>query len=118
VKKLLLIEEDTDARDMAVFTFENNGYEVIQAGKDISVQEIADLKPHIIVIGYQLGGTNGNDICAKLKASELTGQIPIILYSANLSVEQIGAHTCADAVVAKPYELEDFVYWVHRLALS
>lgn len=118
MKKLIIIEDDTDARDMAVFTFENNGYEVIKATKDITVGEISALKPHIIVIDYMLSGTPGNEICKKLKASNLTGNIPLILYSATEDIDTISKGSCADGFVAKPLELEDFVYLVHRIALS
>jgi CheY-like chemotaxis protein len=119
VKKLIIIEDDTDAREMAVFTFENNGYEVVKAGKDISIQEVIALKPHIIVVGYQLsGGTPGSEVCLKLKADKATKDIPVILYSPNLDMDKISQSACADGYVAKPLELEDFMYLVHRIALS
>jgi DNA-binding response OmpR family regulator len=116
LKKLIIIEDDTDAREMAVFTFENNGYEVIQSDKEIPVQEIAGLKPNVVVIGYQVNGTPGNDICLKLKANERTTNVPLILYSATADVDTISRGSCADGFIAKPLELEDFVYLVHRLA--
>jgi response regulator RpfG family c-di-GMP phosphodiesterase len=118
MKKLIIIEDDTDTREMAVFTFENNGYEVVQSEKEIPVGEIIDLKPHIVVIGYQVNGTPGNELCLKLKANEHTMHIPVILYSANVDIDTISKNKCADGFIAKPYELEDFVYLVHRIALS
>ena len=119
MKKLTIIEEDTDALNMAVFTFENNGYDVTKSTKETAIEDISRIKPHIIVIGAQLGNTPGNDLCIKLKANEQTGQIPIILYSATKSVDEISQKgTCADGHIAKPLELEDFVYLVHRIALS
>lgn len=118
VKKLLIIEDDTDARDMMVFMFENNGFEVISARKEITDEEITQLGPNIIVVDHLLGGdTPGNEVCVKLKASKLVGHIPIILYSANLDIDKINHNSCADAFVAKPFELEDFRWLVSRLAL-
>ncbi len=118
MKKLIIIEDDTDAREMVAFTFENGGFEVTRCRKETAVEDIAASKPHIIIIDYQLNGTPGNEICLKLKASALTGHIPIILYSATLDIDKIPVNTCADGVIAKPYELEDFVYLVNRIALS
>jgi DNA-binding response OmpR family regulator len=103
---------------MVVFTFENNGFEVIQADKEISVQEIIELKPNIVIIDYLVNGTPGNEICLKLKANQLTKHIPVILYSANLNIDKISNNSCADGFVAKPLELEDFIYLVNRIALS
>jgi len=118
MKKLIIIEDDSDAREMAVFTFENSGYEVIQSAKEMSVEEIAALKPHIVIIGYSVNGSPGNDICSKLKANELTKHIPVILYSATVDIDKVSLKSSADGVIAKPYELDDFVYLVHRIALS
>jgi DNA-binding response OmpR family regulator len=118
VKKLAIIEEDTDALDMTVFTFENNGYQVTRCNKETAVNDISDLQPHIIVIGHQLGGTPGNDVCVKLKNSQLTGHIPIILYSVSKNMTDISQGSCADGFIAKPLELDDFIYLVHRIALS
>ena len=103
---------------MAVFTFENNGYEVTRCSKETAVEDIAKLQPHAIVIGYQLGNTPGNEVCLKLKENDQTGQIPIVMYSATKTVDEISKGSCADGHIAKPLELEDFVYLVQRIALS
>jgi DNA-binding response OmpR family regulator len=116
MKKLIIIEEDTDAREMAVFTFENNGYEVVPSATEFSVDEIADLQPHVVVIGYTVNGKPGNELCLKLKADERTVNIPLILYSAAKDVDTISRGSSADGFIAKPLQLEDFVYLVHRLA--
>jgi DNA-binding response OmpR family regulator len=118
VKKLIIIEDDKDVRDMVVFTFENNGFEVIQSGKDIPVEDVAALTPHIVVIGYQVKGIPGNDICKKLKASPLTDFIPVILYSPNVDTNKIAIGSSADGHLGKPLELEDLVYLVHRISLN
>jgi DNA-binding response OmpR family regulator len=118
MKKLIIIEDDTDAREMVAFTFENGGFEVIQSAKELSVQEIIGLKPHIVVIDYLVNGAPGNDICLKLKAHKLTQHIPIILYSPTLTMDKIEHNSCADGFIAKPLELEDFVYLVNRIALN
>jgi CheY-like chemotaxis protein len=118
LKKLAIIEEDSDAREMAAFTFENNGYVVTRCNKETAVDEIAKLQPHVIVVDYQLGSMNGNDLSAKLKANPLTGQIPIVIYSATKTVDEISGCGCADGYIAKPLDLSDFVYLVQRIALS
>ena len=118
MKKLAIVEEDSDAREMSAFTFENSGYEVFKCQKETAIEDIGRIRPHIIVVGDQLGKTSGNDLCAKLKADAQTGQIPIILYSPTKTVDEISKCGCADGYVAKPMQLDDFVYLVHRIALS
>jgi len=116
MKRLLIIEDDTDAREMLAFLFENNGHEVIKGDKAISVEELDRIKPHVIVIDYKLNGVSGNEVCARLKADELTKTIPVILYSATEDIPVKG--TSADGVVGKSLGLEDLAYLVHRLAFQ
>jgi DNA-binding response OmpR family regulator len=118
VKQLLIIEDDKDALDMAAFTFENNGFEVIKSNKEISAKDVVALKPHIIVIGYQLNGATGNDICSKLKADDKCNPIPVIVYSTTLETAKITKGNCADGSLGKPLELDDLVWLAHRIALS
>ena len=118
MKKLAIVEEDSDAREMSAFTFENSGYEVFKCQKETAIEDISRIRPHIVVVGDRLGNTSGNDLCAKLKANAQTGQIPIILYSPTKTVDEISKCGCADGYVAKPMQLDDFVYLVHRISLS
>ena len=113
----MLIENDTDAKGMLTFLFENNGYEVVQAGKQISAEEVHQVNPNLVIVDYTLGETSGSEVCSKLKASTLTGQIPVVLYSPTLEVEKM-SKGMADALFAKPYELEDLVWLVSRIALN
>lgn len=116
MKRLLIIEDDADVREMLVFLFENNGHEVIKGDKSISVEEVDRIKPHVIIIDYKLDGVAGNDICSKLKADELTKTTPVILYSNTEDIPVKG--TSADAVAGKSLGLEDLSYLVHRLAFQ
>jgi DNA-binding response OmpR family regulator len=118
VKRLIIIEDDKDALDMAVFTFENNGFEVIKADKEISVEDVIALKPHIIVIGYQLKSTPGSAICTRLKANDVCNAIPVILYSLTVETSKMAPCSCADGYLGKPLELDDLVWLVHRVSLN
>lgn len=111
MKKLLLIEEDTDVREMLAFALENNGFEVIKDKKSASVGDVISLKPHVVIID-----PSNTELCADLKANDATNPVPVIIYSATLNVNKIANKCGADAVVAKPFELEDLVHLASRLA--
>ena len=117
MKRLLIIEEDPDVREMMVFLFENNGYDVITHGKDLSVADALSIAPNLIVVDYQLGDMPGNDLVKKLKSDDKCNPIPIILYSATQSVDKIRVKSLAEGFIGKPYELDDFVWQVSRMAL-
>ncbi|HWD87980.1 MAG TPA: response regulator [Mucilaginibacter sp.] len=111
MKKLLLIEEDTDAREMLAFALENNGFEVIKGQKSTSVDDVIQLKPNVVILD-----TATTKLCADLKANDTTAMLPVLIYSASQSVNAIVNKCGADAVVAKPFELEDLVHLASRVA--
>jgi len=114
MKKLILIEEDTDVREMLAFVLENNGFEITRAARDITVDEILEIKPHVIIVGYSAIDP-ANDLAEALKANDLSNPIPVIIYSPNLDAAN-AINKYADAVIAKPDELDDLVYLANRLA--
>ena len=111
MKKLLLIEEDTDAREMLAFALENNGFEVIKGQKSTSVDDVIQLKPNVVILD-----TATTKLCADLKANDTTAMLPVLIYSASQNVNTIINKCGADAVVAKPFELEDLVHLASRVA--
>lgn len=111
MKKLLLIEEDTDTREMVAFALENNGFEVIKGQKSTSVEDVIELKPHVVILD-----PSGTKLCTDLKANDTTNPLPVLIYSATLNVNAIVNKCGADAIVAKPFELEDLVHLASRVA--
>ena len=111
MKRLLLIEEDTDVREMVAFTLENNGFEVIKAGKATTVDDIVKLNPHVVIIDPSV-----KQLCTNLKANDKTNPVPVIIYSASLNTDKVINNCGADGIVAKPSELGDLVYLASRLA--
>jgi DNA-binding response OmpR family regulator len=111
MKKLLLIEEDTDAREMLAFALENNGFEVIRGQKSTSVEDVIRLQPNVVILD-----TATTQLCADLKANDTTNPVPVLIYSATQNVNAIVNKWGADAIVAKPFELEDLVHLASRVA--
>jgi|SRR3569833_65402 len=111
MKKLLLIEGDPDIREMLAFALENNGFEVIKGQKSTTVNDVIDLKPNVVILD-----TTTTQLCTNLKANDTTGMLPVLIYSATQNVNSIINKCGADAVVAKPFELEDLVHLASRVA--
>jgi DNA-binding response OmpR family regulator len=111
VKKLLLIEEDTDTREMVAFALENNGFEVIKGQRSTSVDDVIQLQPHVVILDPAT-----SQLCADLKANDTTNPLPVLIYSATMNVNSMVNKCGADAVVAKPFELEDLVHLASRVA--
>ncbi len=117
MKKLLVIENDARTLDMIGYIFVHSGFKVVESLKKISVSEIDQLNPNIVVIDYLLSDGFGSDLCLEIKSNPHTNHLPVILYSASSKIEQVAHDSCADAFIAKPFDLDYFVRMVNNLAL-
>jgi two-component system phosphate regulon response regulator PhoB len=103
--KILVIENDLDTLDILGFFLTDSGFEVLASQKTIPIEKIISDSPDIILLDYFLDDGYGKDMCLELKANALTGHIPVILISAHNKIKQIAIESCADAYLAKPFDL-------------
>lgn len=68
--------------------------------------QIQAILPDLIIIDVFLGAVDGSSICAKLKSDVRTEHIPIVLITAGL-FRQKDRESGADALIAKPFDIED-----------
>jgi DNA-binding response OmpR family regulator len=117
VKKLLIIENDIDTLDIVTIILEDSGFSVVKSEFKIPVREIIKIDPDAIVIDYLLSAGYGSDLCLELKENPSTKQIPVILFSASHNLEKITRDCHADAFIAKPFDLDDFVQVISEFAV-
>jgi len=101
MKKILIMEDDADTLDIIGITLEENGYEVRQSRKKLSLGRIIELLPNLILLDDRDHG----DMCLALKRNSLTKHIPIILLSTNPDIEHIATTCKADGFVSKPFDI-------------
>ncbi len=110
MKRVLIIEDDIDILEAIQLALEINGYTVKTATRGEQGLEIANTnQPDIIILDYFLAGSNGATICRKLKQSESTKHIPVIMTSAHPAAYQAGVEHGADSFIAKPFSIIDFM---------
>ena len=117
MKKLLVIENDIDTLEITSFILENE-FEVSTSVKRLSVEEIEKINPGIIIIDYLLDDCFGSEICLEIKKNPSTKNVPVILFSASPNLETIANESFADAFIEKPFDLDDLVNMVKKLASS
>ena len=117
MKKLLIIENDVDTIEIVSIILEDYNYEVVKSETKIPVEKIAEINPNVIVIDYLLGDGYGSELCLQVKENPLTRHLPVVLMSASHHLEKI-THDChADAFIAKPFDLIEFVEIVDSVAI-
>lgn len=115
--KILLVEDDADARMALAILFELEGYEVTTAadGEEAYRRAVAD-SPDLIVTDINMPKVNGLDLIRLVRADERIAGTPIVAMSAvekqylNRAME-LGAI----AVAQKPIEFDQFVPLIARV---
>lgn len=107
-KKILVVDDDDDIRDMIHLILEGEGYEVSELADGHSVNSIVDdFHPDVILLDVMLGDIDGRDICRELKLAPDTEGIPIIMVSASRKQEVLKDEGCrANDYLAKPFDID------------
>lgn len=109
MKVTLLIEDDDDTLMMIKYILEDEGYQVVSFSDIISVDQVIDIDPDIMLVDHLLRTGFGGKLCSELKASPLTDRVPIILISVHPQIVSIANASCADAYLAKPFNIGDLI---------
>ena len=84
MNKVLIVDDDTDFLYILRYVFKYPNYQVKLISKaEHALQEANNFKPDIILLDVHLDGSDGRDLCKKLKKDQLTANIPVIMISAD-----------------------------------
>ena len=118
-KKILVVEDNSDIRQLMVFFLEQAGYDVLEAATGLAAIEraIATL-PDLITMDLGLPDITGDEVTARLKADPSTKHIPVIAITAYykespLVESAIAAGACE--VLCKPVTLRSLEDALRRL---
>lgn len=106
-KQILLVDDDPDFVEAVKVIVESGGYDVQVAydGQE-GLEAVAEQKPDLIVLDVMMPVMNGHEACAKLKADDVTREIPIILLTAVADRVTTSTYTHRDMLES---EAEDYM---------
>ena len=82
-RKVLVVDDEIHIVYVVAIKLRNNGYEVITAGNGAEAFElVCSEKPDIIVTDFQMPVMTGLELVKKLRRSEATKDIPVIMLTA------------------------------------
>ncbi|MEX8546294.1 MAG: PleD family two-component system response regulator [Mucilaginibacter sp.] len=105
-KKVLIIENDRDIRDIISYVLEDNGYEVIVA-EPRPVGRLHTYNPDLILLDEWLNEREGQLLCTELKDMHETKHVPVIILSTANNIEEIANICKAKGFVNKPFDLDE-----------
>ncbi len=110
MKKILIIEDEPNIRELVLYNLQANGYEGIQAEDGImGITMVHTEKPDLILLDIMLPGKNGYDICRELRNEG--NNTPIIMLTAkNEEIDKVlGLEFGADDYISKPFGIRELM---------
>jgi len=112
VEKIVIVEDETDIREVLIYNFEREGFTVWGAADGrYGLKLIQDKNPDLVLLDLMLPGLDGLEICRELKSDKATAVIPIIMVTAKGDESDIvaGLELGADDYVTKPFSLKELL---------
>lgn len=110
VKHIVVVEDETDIREMLVELLVSEGFRVTAAADGIEgLNLIAKSEPDLVILDLGLPKMSGESVCLELRKKY--PQLPIIILTArDTSLDVIhGFQLGADDYIAKPFNMEELL---------
>jgi ribonuclease P protein subunit RPR2 len=113
----LLVDDDDGLRALLRTTFEAVDVEVDEARDASAARErIAVALPDAVVLDVRMPGVDGVALCAQLKSSPATRDVPVVLLTgSDLATDSVAEEVGADALMLKPFSPLELLTVVERV---
>lgn len=108
--KVLVIEDNTDCRELFAVLIRHLGFEVVEADDgEVGVQKALAEKPDLIFMDIGMPSMSGIQATACLRESAITKNTPVIICTAWTAEthREAALQRGADAVISKPVSVRD-----------
>lgn len=120
-KRILIVEDTKNIREIVAYMLRNRGYEVLEAADgDDGWKKVTSEQLDLVVLDAMLPGRTGFDICADIKGDQKYDNLPVIMLTA--ITQDSGKDDAywkersgADDFVSKPFKAQDLVSRIERL---
>jgi two-component system alkaline phosphatase synthesis response regulator PhoP len=109
---VLVVEDETDIRDLVVFHLAREGYRCRTAATGMqALQEVREHLPDLIVLDLMLPEVDGLEVCRRVRADHASASVPIIILTAKSDeVDRVvGLEMGADDYLVKPFSPKELV---------
>jgi two-component system, cell cycle response regulator DivK len=105
-KRVLIVDDNEDNRQILIDLLSANGYEVIEALNGLDAVTIAAREtPDLVLMDIQLPGIDGHEATRRIKANPALARTPVIAVTsyALAGDDRKAAEAGCDAYVTKPF---------------
>jgi len=112
MKKILVIDDEPDLRELVRVNLDQGGYgvETASSGRE-ALQALRRSTPDLVVLDLMLPDISGTELCRKIRSDPALADIPVIMLTAKASeVDRVvGFELGADDYVTKPFSPRELV---------
>lgn len=119
MKRVLIVEDQADIRELIRMTLEMEDLEVHEAKTGPEGLDVAQrLQPHLMLLDVMMpGGLDGFQVCERIRADARLKRIKVVLLTARTQTEDRarGMKAGADEYLVKPFSPRELLGVVSRL---
>lgn len=116
LKRILVLDDNPDVLDVVKEALLYENFDVHITSNCVQFIEIVETyRPDLVILDHKLNGHKGDDICREMKANIQANNIPVILCSAYLNGNPNQLNCKFDAIIAKPFGLDELIDKVNKL---
>src|SRR5579883_516384 len=111
-KKILIVEDEVDFRELLTHVLGQKGYDVTAAGNgEDGLSAYRDGSPDLVLLDVHLPDMSGFEICRKIRAEGPRPQTPILICTVRSEVAPVaeGLSSGATDYVLKPFQVSDLL---------
>jgi CheY-like chemotaxis protein len=117
-RKILLADDSVTAQNMGRKILADAGYEVIAVNNgSAALKKIAEIKPDLVILDVYMPGYSGLEVCQRLKESQETARIPVLLTVGKLEPfkPEEAQRVRAEGFIVKPFEASELLSALSKL---
>jgi DNA-binding response OmpR family regulator len=117
-RKITIVDDDRDTREMLTLALELAGYEVTEAANGLRLISTLHVdRPDLILLDVMMSWIDGFELCRSIKKNEEFRDIPVIFISARRTPEDVqrGLEAGAADYFPKPVDVEQLVKRIDQI---
>jgi two-component system phosphate regulon response regulator PhoB len=110
--KVLVVEDETDIRDLLTFNLRQQGYDVTAAESGgAALDELGPFAPDLVILDLMLPDMTGIEVCRRIRTRDRKTQPSVIMLTAKgEEIDRVvGFEVGADDYVVKPFSMRELL---------
>jgi DNA-binding response OmpR family regulator len=110
-RKILVVDDEADLRQMIAFLLESKGFEVQMACDGLeALEKVHGFKPNLIVLDVNMPRMGGIEFYSKICDSNGKSMYPVLVLTARANIQELFHGLNIDGFMVKPFDINQLVH--------